>query len=51
MLTGKCFKVFALCRGAFYNYSLPLDWFSLLYSINFMVVQVCGLDSLILLSR
>lgn len=32
--------IFALCRGAFYNNLLPLDWFSLLYSINFMVVQV-----------
>lgn len=43
--------IFALCRGSFYDNLLPLDWFSLLYSINFMVVQVCGLNSLMLLSR
>lgn len=37
---------FALCGGSFYNHLLPLGWFSLLYSFDFMVVQVAGSHSL-----
>lgn len=36
---------FALCGGSFCNHLLPLGWFSLLYSFDFMVVQVAGSHS------